>query len=339
MKTLNEVFTALSMRRRYEVWFLRLGLGDGSGAWWFRYLLMNPGRGGCSSDPQGQPVQVWATWFPREGKPETWIQGFPLESLRSKGEDLIGAGSKAKGSNKTRLGNASFSKRGASPFFLGIGANRIGENECCGRIEVAGQRISWDLRYRSSFRAELSSKGWIGFSRTPHSDAVFSGEIALNDRSFRGQPLGYGMQGHNCGYRHRHFWTWTHIHFPSARGRGSTFEALAYEMPLGLVFRKAVLWHEDEKYTFRKFSESVRDARQLSWKLECTDARGARVEVNVCGRERFVHRLPYVKTDCSDRFEVANDSLALARMVLHLPERAAEELTTDSGAALEMVGS
>jgi hypothetical protein len=246
---------------------------------------------------------------------------------------LNSADLKSVGSNNARLSN-----RGASPFCLRIGENRIGENECCGRIEVAGQRISWDLRYRSSFRAELSSKGWIGFSRTPHSDAVFSGEITLNDRSFRGQPLGYGMQGHNCGYRHRHFWTWTHIHFPSARGRGSTFEALAYEMPLGMLFRKAVLWHDETKYSFRKFSESVRDARQLSWKLECTDARGARVEVNVCGRERFVHRLPYVKTDCSGRFEVANDSLALARMVLHLPGKAAEELTTDSGAALEMVG-
>jgi hypothetical protein len=307
MKTLNEVFTALSMRRRYEVWFLRLGLSDGSGAWWFRYLLMNPGRGGCAGDAQGQPVQVWATWFPREGKPSS--------------------------------NGAGLSKRGVSPFFLGIGENRIGEHECRGRIEVGGQRICWDLRYRSSFRAELSSKGWIGFSRTPHSDAVFSGEITLNDRSFRAEPLGHGMQGHNCGYRHRHFWTWTHIHFPSARGRGSTFEALAYEMPLGLVFRKAVLWHDGKKYSFRKFSEGVRDSRQLRWKLECSDARGARVEVNVCGRERFVHRLPYVKTNCSGRFEVANDSLALARMALHLPGRAAEELTTDSGAALEMVGS
>jgi hypothetical protein len=319
MKTLNELFTVLSMRRRYEVWFLRLGLSDGSGAWWFRYLLMNPGRGGCMGDPQGQPVQVWATWFPREGKPETWIQGFSLESLR--------------------LSNAGLSKRGASPFFLEIGENRIGENECRGRMDVAGQRICWDLRYRSSFRAELNSKGWIGFSRTPHSDTVFSGEIALNGRSFRGEPLGYGMQGHNCGYRHRHFWTWTHMHFPSARGQGSTFEALAYEMPLGMVSRTAVLWHEGEKYTFRKFSESVRDSRQLSWKLECTGARGAHVEVNVCGRERFVHHLPYVKTDCSGRFEVANDSLALARMVLQLPGRAAEELATDSGAVLEMVGS
>src|SRR5258708_9883829 len=272
MKTLNERFTALSMRRRYEVWFLRVGLGDGSGAGWLRYVLMNPGRGGCPDDPQGQPVQVWATWFPKEGKPETWIQGFPAESLRSNDRDLNSADLKSVGSNNARL-----SKRGASPFCLRIGENRTGENECRGRIEVGGQRICWDLRYRSSFRAELSSKGWIGFSRTPHSDAVFSGEIVLNDRSFRGDPLGHGMQGHNCGYRHRHFWTWTHIHFPSARGRGSTFEALAYEMPLGMMSRTPLLWHEGEKYTFRKFSESVRDSRQLSWKLECTDSRGAHV--------------------------------------------------------------
>jgi hypothetical protein len=334
MKTLNERFSSLSMRRRYEVWFLRIGLSDGSGAWWFRYLLMNPGRGGCAGDAQGQPVQVWATWFPREGKPETWIQGFPIESLRSKGEDLSGAGS-----NNPTLSNASLSNRGANPFLLEIGENRIGEDECRGRIEVGGLRVCWDLRYRSSFRAELSSKGWIGFSRTPHSDAVFSGEITLNDQSFRGERLGYGMQGHNCGYRHRHFWTWTHIHFPGARGRGSTFEALAYEMPLGMMSRTAVLWHDGEKYTFRKFSESVRDSRQLSWKLECSDARGTRAEARVSGRERFVHRLPYVKTNCSGRFEVANDSLALARIVLQRPGRAAEEMTTDSGAVLEMVGS
>src|SRR5258708_6160742 len=319
MKTLNEVFTKLSMRRRYEVWFLRVGLGDGSGAWWFRYLLMNPGRGGGTGDGQGQPMQGWATWFPREGEPGTWIQGFSIESLGSDGAGL--------------------SKRGASPFFLEIGENRIGEDACRGSIEVGGQRVYWDLRYRSSFRAELSSKGWIGFSRTPHSDAVFSGEIALNDRTFRGEALGFGMQGHNCGYRHRHFWTWAHLHFHGAPGRGSTFEALVYEMPFGMIFRQAVLWHDGERYTFRKFSESVRDSRQFSWKLECTDARGAHVELSVRGRERFVHRLPYVKTNCSGRFEVANDSLALAHMVLQLPGRTAEELITDSGAALEMVGS
>ena len=62
------------------------------------------------------------------------------------------------------------------------------------------------------------------------------------------------------------------------------------------------------------------------------------MELSVSGRERFVHRLPYVKTDCSGQFEVANESLALARMVLQRPGKAAEELTTDSGAVLEMVG-
>src|SRR6266699_1434466 len=315
MRTLNERFSRLSTRRRYEVWFLRLGLSDESGAWWFRYLLMDPGRGGCASDPLGQPLQVWATWFPREGKPETWIQGFPSEAPRD-----------------------GLSKRRANPFFLEIGENQIAEDSCRGRIEVGGQRICWDLRYRSSFRAELSSKGWIGFSRTAHSDAIFSGEITMNDRSFRGEPLGYGMQGHNCGYRHRRFWSWTHVHFPDARGRGSTFEALASEMPLGMMSRTAVLWQEGEKYTFQRFRESQRDSQKLKWSLECTDARGARLEVSVRGREGLVHRLPYVKTDCSGRFEVANDSLALARLVLRRRGTASEELTTDFGAVLEMVG-
>jgi len=319
MMTFNERFSTLSMRRRYEVWFLRLGLSDGSGAWWFRYLLMSPGRSGCASDPLGKPLQVWATWFPRDGKPETWIQGFPIEILRS---------------NEDRM-----SKRGASPFFLEIGESRIGESECRGRIEVGGQKICWDLRYRSSFRAELSSKGWIGFSRTPHSDAIFYGEIALNDRSFRGEPLGHGMQGHNCGYRHRRFWSWTHIHFPDARGRGSTFEALAHEMPLGMVSRTAVLWHDGEKYKFHRVRERVRDSQKLDWRLECAGARGIRVEVSVCGREGLVHRLPYVKTNCSGRFEVANDSRAVARLILQRSGKAVEELTTDSGAVVEMVGT
>jgi len=103
--------------------------------------------------------------------------------------------------------------------------------------------------------------------------------------------------------------------------------------------RNAVLWHDGEKYTFRKFRESLRDSQKLKWNLECTDARGTHVEVSVCGREGFVHHLPYMKTDCSGRFEVANDSLALARLVLQRPGSAAEELVTDSGAVLEMVGN
>ena len=312
MNTFNESFSKLSMRRRYEVWFLRLGLADGSGAWWFRYLLTNPGRSGCGTDSARQPVQVWATWFPRQGKPATWIQGFALEDFH-------------------------VSARGASPFCFEIGENRIGEDGCRGRLEVNGHRIAWDLRYRSLFRVELSSKGWIGFSRTPHSDAVFSGEITLDGRSFRGAPLAYGMQGHNCGYRHRKFWTWTHLQFRRADA-ASTFEALVYEMPLGLVFRRAVLWHEGQEHVFRKVGERARDLPQLVWDLKCANGQGASVEACVRGRDGSVHHVPYFKTDCSGQFEVANDSLASARILLHLPGQAAEELFTDTGAVLEMTG-
>lgn len=313
MKTLNAPFSKLSMRRRYEVWFLRLGLADGSGAWWFRYLLSSPGHGGCGSDPQQQPVQVWATWFPREGNAQTWIQGFPLHDFRLSPRDL-------------------------APFSFEVGENRIAENECRGLLEVDSHRISWDLHYRSSFQIELSSKGWIGFSRTPHSDAILSGEITLDHQSFRGEPLAYGMQGHNCGFRHRKFWTWAHTHFPHPNAASSAFEALIYEMPLGLLFRRAVLWHDGRRYIFHKVREQERNPRQLIWNLRCEDQKGAAVDLDIRGREAFIHRLPYFKTDCSGQFEVANDSLAAAHITLRLPGRAAEELVTDTGAVLEMAG-
>jgi len=313
MQTFNEPFSKLSMRRRYEVWFLRLGLADGSGAWWFRYLLTSPGRNGCGEESRRQPVQVWATWFPRAGKPETWIQGFPLKDFH-------------------------LSHRGRSPVLFEAGENRIAENECCGNLAINGHRIAWNLRYRSTFRTELSSKGWIGFSRTPHSDAIFSGEISLDGQTFRGEPLGHGVQGHNCGYRHRNVWTWTHLHFPHPNGSSSTFEALVYDMPLGLVFRRAVLWHDGQEHVFHNLRERTRDPRQFLWELQCSNPQGVSIEAAICGRTGLVHHLPYLKTDCSGNFEVANDSLASARMTLNLPGKASEELTTDSGAVLEMAG-
>ena len=109
---------------------------------------MNPGRGGCRNDPRGMPVQVWATWFPRENKPQSFIRGFPLADF-----DL--------------------SDRGQNPFHLRIGGNEIGETSCRGGLGLQGHKLSWNLEYHSTFRVTLSSKGWIGFSRTPHSDASF----------------------------------------------------------------------------------------------------------------------------------------------------------------------
>ena len=313
MKTLNEVFSALSARRRYEVWFVRVGLADNTGAWWFRYLLMNPGRGGCPEDPRGMPVQIWATWFPRQGKPESFIQGFSLEGLE-------------------------LSDRGRNPFHFRIGKNAIDENSCRGELEIGGHIVSWDLTYRSTFHVTLSSMGWIGFSRTPHSDALFSGQIQLDERSFAGEPLGFGVQGHNCGYRHRNFWTWAHAYFPRPAGPPSTLEALVYEMPMGLFFRKVVLWHEGEQHVFRNLREAKRDRENLQWDFRCSSRDGVQLEVKLAGGGAGVHRLPYQKTDCSGSFEVANNSLARASLCLQRHHGAMEKLETVDGAVLEMVG-
>jgi hypothetical protein len=313
LSTLNEVFSSLSVRRRYEVWFLRLGLADGSGAWWFRYLLMNPGRGGCAGNSQGAPIQVWATWFPAEGKPQSFIQGFPLA-----GFDL--------------------SKRGQSPFHFGVGENAIDEDSCRGALNVDGHAVSWSLRYRSTFRVTLSSKGWIGFSRTPHSDAVFSGEITLDGRSFVGEPLGFGVQGHNCGYRHRNFWTWTHACFPRPSAPASTLEALVYEMPFGLVFRKAVLWHDGQQHVFRDLRESGDVRRGMQWNFRCVGKDGLTLEAAIDGRGSAAHRLPYVKTNCKGSFEVVNNSRASASLLLDGGPGRTERLETATGAVLEMVG-
>jgi hypothetical protein len=256
---LNEAFSSLSVRRRYEVWFLRLGLADGSGAWWFRYLLMNPGRSGCANSPQGQPVQVWATWFPVGATPRSFIQGFALSELN-------------------------FSGRGQFPLQFQAGENEIGEDFCHGVLNVDEHQIKWNLQYRSSFRVTLSSKGWIGFSRTPHSDAVFSGEITLDGRRFEGDPLGFGVQGHNCGYRHRNFWRWMHAYFPREGKPASTLEALVYEMPLGLVFRKAVLWHDAKAYRFRKLTEVRNTREEMKWEFACTSDTGIQIEAAIQGR-------------------------------------------------------
>jgi hypothetical protein len=312
VKNLNAVFTRLSTRRRYEVWFLRLGLADGRGAWWFRYLLMNPGRSGCAGTANGMPVQVWATWFPPAGRPQSFIQGFSLDGLQ-------------------------LSPRSKSPFHFGIVENTIGADCCKGRLEVDGHSILWDLHYQSTAHLTLSDKGWIGFSRTPHSNAIFSGEINFDGQRFKAEPLGWGVQGHNCGYRHRNQWTWTHACFRDGHNEPCSLEALTYEMPLGLRFRKAVLWHRGKMHIFRKFQEQVRDPKKLEWDFKVYGNDSEELEISINGAGESLHRLPYVKTDCSGTFEVANNSLSQAKLLFR-GQDGLVELATADGAVLEMTG-
>ena len=313
VKTLNEAFSTRSTHHRYEAWFIRLGLADGSGAWWLRYLLLNPASPGCPGNPSGMPVQVWATWFPSGGIPQSFIQGFGLDGLQ-------------------------LSAKGSSPFRLQIAENVMEENSCQGSLKVGEHVISWDLQFRSTFHVTLSSKGWIGFTRTPHSDAIFSGEIVLDGRKFSGSPLGFGVQGHNCGYRHRKFWTWTHAHFPCANSSSSTFEALAYEMPLGLIFRKAVLWHEGVQHVFRNLRDVEDDPETFSWHFRCSADDGLRLEATIDGSGAGIHALPYLKTSCKETFEVVNNSLARAEIRLEKHDAAVETLETTTGAVLEKGG-
>jgi hypothetical protein len=310
---MNRVFSSLSAKRRYEVWFVRMGLSDGGGAWWFRYLLLNPGRASGAQEPNRAPVQVWATWFPREGTPQSFIQGLAMETL-----DL--------------------STRGGVPFHFQTGANRIEDGRCSGDLRVEGHTISWDLQYSSTFAVTLSDKSWIGFSRTPHSDAVFSGRVMFDGKTFEGNPLGFGLQGHNCGYRHRNYWTWAHAIFSSQPGHISTFEALIYEMPLGMFFRKAVLWHEGNKYPVRAVHEVRRDRSGMYWTLAGRATDGSEMVVDFDGSGPHTHRLPYFKTDRSGRFEVANNSLANAKLVLRRKDKSIQKMDTAGGAVLEMVG-
>ena len=230
------------------------------------------------------------------------------------------------------------SARGQSPFHLAVAHNSISEDSCRGHLKVDGHEISWDLRYASSFRTTLSNKGWIGFSRTPHSDALFSGLINLDGRIFQGDPFGFGLQGHNCGYRHRNFWKWTHAFFPKPGGSPSTLEALVYEMPLGLVFRKCVLWHDGRQYVFRKLQEAARAPGELQWNFRCDGKDGFQLEVAIDGGGPAIHRLPYLKTDCSGTFDVLNNSLANAVVRLQRSNGQSEELRSERGAVLEFAG-
>jgi hypothetical protein len=304
------MYSTPEMRRRYEVWFVRCGLADGSGAWWFRYLLVNNIKVVPELSAR-RHFQVWATWFPLGGAPQTFIVEMPFEKL-------------------------DISARGQVPFHCSASECGIEESRCWGNLRPDGHQISWNVRIHSAFGTTLSDKGWIGFSRSPHSDAAFSGEIIFDGKKFSGERLGFGVQGHNCGYRHRSYWRWMHAYFPRSVG-GSTLEALVYDLPFGLVFRNAVWWHRGKASRVRKLKELkiARSSTQLQWTFSGQLGDGSAIEAQIEGAAPGVHELPYTKTDGSGTFPVSNASLA--RAIVKLGQ--GESLETETGAVLEMGGA
>ena len=298
------------MRRRYEVWFVRCGLADGSGAWWFRYLLVNNIKISPETSAR-RHFQVWATWFPRGAAPQSFIVEIPIEQLE-------------------------LSARGHVPFHCRAAESGIEEGRWWGSLQPEAHHISWNLRIHSRFGTKLSDKGWIGFSRSPHADAAFSGEIIFDGKKVSGEPLGFGVQGHNCGYRHRSCWRWMHSYFPQADG-GSTLEALVYDLPLGMVFRNAILWHRGQASAIRaiKELEIERSNKHLQWRFAGKMPDGSSIEASVDGVAPGIHESPYTKTDGSGTLQVSNASLAHAIVKLG----PIETLETETGAVLEMGGA
>jgi hypothetical protein len=76
----------------------------------------------------------------------------------------------------------------------------------------------------------------------------------------------------------------------------------------------------------------------LRWEFNCFGEGGDALQVIINGNSQSTHHLPYLKTDCSGSFKVANNSLARAQLVFKRKGDPAEEMSTDLGAVLEMVG-
>jgi hypothetical protein len=118
----------------------------------------------------------------------------------------------------------------------------------------------------------------------------------------------------------------------------TAFEALEYEIGLGMSFRKAILWREGRLLTFKKLVETKRDRGQLQWNFRCTNSK-ERIEIiaEIDGGGASLHRLPYTRTNCRGAFEVSNNSLASAVLVVKRGNKT-EEIRATGGAALEMAG-
>lgn len=109
-------------------------------------------------------------------------------------------------------------------------------------------------------------------------------------------------------------------------------------MPFGLVFHKAVLWHNAEPRVFSSLIEIRKDRETLRWDLRCFMHDGFELEIEFDGSGASMHRLPYLKTDCRGSLEVMNNSLAKATLCLKPRGGLVEKLETETGAVVEMGG-
>ena len=166
-----------------------------------------------------------------------------------------------------------------------------------------------------TFGSALSQNGWLRFSRTPHSDAVFSGKIGLDERVFQGEPVGVGVQGSQLRVPATGLFNLDACILPEPGWTCYDHRSALLHHSAGLTFRKAVLWHQGTARIFRRLRETVSDRENLRWSFKSVGNAAGGITVEVDGTGSSIHRLPYLKTNCSGTFEVANNSFACARLV------------------------
>jgi hypothetical protein len=92
-------------------------------------------------------------------------------------------------------------------------------------------------------------------------------------------------------------------------------------------------------HIFKQLREMHRDPSNLRWEFVCANPRqGLRLIAAIDGSGPSLHRLPYLKTDCSGTFEVSTTRLARAKLDLSRPGQPPVKFWTSSGAVLEMAG-
>lgn len=107
-----------------------------------------------------------------------------------------------------------------------------------------------------------------------------------------------------------------HAHFTNSQGTTNTLEALVYDMPFDLVFRKAVRWNTGKTIVLKHLNKvnRMREASHLRWQFAALDDTGFPLEAIIEAPGPSIHVLLYLKTDCCGTFAVPNASFANATL-------------------------
>ena len=259
------------------------------------------------------PVQVWATWFPRMENRKASFKDFRWKVWTSVPEGKIHSTSKSAttGSARTHAGERWRLTGTRSPgtciivpHFASRSATRAGSDSRERRIPT---------------RSSLGRSHWMA---GPLREILW-------DSEYKDITVDTGIATSGPGL--------TDI-FPVLTDRRARWKRWCTKCHSGWSFARRCSGMTGSSTNFG-ICRIHRDPDKFAWNFRCSTKDGCQLEAAIDGTGPSLHRLPYVKTDCTGSFEVANNSLAGAVLRLERTASAAKTLETGIGAVLEMVGS